>query len=347
MKLDVVAENVLEALALSTGVVPTPLGTTTLAMLLARAIMAATKLGVFEVLSSESCSASDVAMHCKLDPHATEALLLTLVGAGYLHIQGTHYALTPVARRWLLSCSPQSLYDYMAFNALNWRWSESLEQLLQTGEPIHVHQELTPDEWQLYQKGMRALARFSAPEVARRIALPRGARSMLDIGGSHGYYAVMFCRLHPKLRAVVLDLPEAVAHAAPLLMQEGMGERVVHRAGNALVDDLGHEDYDLIFIGNLLHHLHKQENKELIQRCASALRPGGLLVIEEFHRPSFTKQVKEVDALFHLYFTAISEGGIWSAEEIAAWQREAGLILRKPIRLLTAPGVWLHVGRRN
>ena len=36
-----------------------------------------------------------------------------------------------------------------------------------------------------------------------------------------------------------------------MLAQEGMGERIVHRAWNALTDDLGDEEYDLIFIGNL------------------------------------------------------------------------------------------------
>jgi hypothetical protein len=53
---------------------------------------------------------------------------------------------------------------------------------------------------------------------------------MLDIGGSHGYHSVVICRRHPGLRSVVLDLPQAIRHAAPLLADEGMGDRVVHRA---------------------------------------------------------------------------------------------------------------------
>ncbi len=90
---------------------------------------------------------------------------------------------------------------------------------------------------------------WTASEVAQRIPVPRSARKMLDIGGSHGYYSVMLCRRLSGLHSVVFDLPEAVVHASKILAQEGMGKRIAHRAGNALTDDLGNEEYDLIFIG--------------------------------------------------------------------------------------------------
>src|SRR6266576_2131535 len=122
-----------------------------------------------------------------------------------------------VARKWLLKSSPQSLYDYMLFNFLNWTWDERFEDFLRTGKPTHIHQEMSKDEWRVYQRAMRSLAGFSAFEVARRIPMPRGALRMLDLGGSHGYYSVMLCRRYPELRSVVFDLPEAVEHAATIL----------------------------------------------------------------------------------------------------------------------------------
>ena len=165
---------------------------------------------------------------------------------------------------------------------------------------------------------------------------------MLDIGGSHGYYSVMLCRRLPGLHSVVFDLPEAVVHASKILAQEGMGERIAHRAGNVLTDDLGNEEYDLIFIGNLLHHFDEKANRDIVKRSARALRPSGYLVIEEFQRFQSPKEVGELGALSNLYFAAMSEAGTWSMQEIADWQREADLIPRKPIRLLTAPGAELQ-----
>ena len=342
MRLNAVPENLLERIALRAGVVPTPLGDTIVAMTLARTIMVATKLGIFEVLAKGESTASEVATRCGLDQHATEVLLFALGGAGYVRSKGTHYTLAPVARKWMLKSSPQSLYDYMLFNFLNWTWDERFEDFLRTGKPTQIHQELSNDEWRVYQRAMRSLAGFSAFEVARRMPVPRGALRMLDIGGSHGYYSVMLCRLHPGLRAVVFDLPEAVVHAATILAQEGMGERIVHCAGNVLTDDLGNEEYDLIFIGSLLHHFDGQTNRDLVKRSAQALRPGGYLVIEEFQRFQSSKEIGELGALSNLYFAATSEAGTWSMEEIAGWQHEAGLLPRKPIRLLTAPGAGLQ-----
>jgi hypothetical protein len=70
--------------------------------------------------------------------------------------------------------------------------------------------------------------------------------------------------------------------------------------------------------------------------------PGGYLVIEEFQRFQSPNEVGELGALSNLYFAATSEAGTWSMQEIADWQREAGLIPRKRIRLLTAPGARLQ-----
>jgi len=126
------------------------------------------------------------------------------------------------------------------------------------------------------------------------------------------------------------------------LRKRAWGERIVHRAGNELTDNLGNEEYDLIFIGNPLHHFDEQTNRDLVKRSARALRPNGYLVIEELHRFQSPREVGELGALSNLYFAATSEAGTWSMEEVTEWQREAGLLPRKPIRLLTAPGAGLQ-----
>ena len=110
MRLNAVPENLLEMIALHAGVVPTPLGDTIVAMTLARTIMVATKLGIFETLAKGEGTPCEVAAGCELDQHATEVLLLALAGAGYVRNKGTHYMLAPVARKWLLKSSRQCPY---------------------------------------------------------------------------------------------------------------------------------------------------------------------------------------------------------------------------------------------
>jgi SAM-dependent methyltransferase len=346
LKIGLIPENLLERAALALGKVPTPFGETHPPLLLARAVMAATKQGLFEALAAGPLSAPEVAERRGTHPGATRAFLDALVSSGYLELAGERYALTPPARKWLLKDSPRSLYDNILYRYLEWGWLARMDDYLTSGMPLDMHSGMTPEEWGLYQRGMLSLARLMAPELVWRTRLPRGARDLLDLGGSHGYFSVALCRRHPDLRAVVLDLPEAIEQSAPLLAREGMGERVVHRAGNALKDDLGEGSWDAVLLSQLAHHFDDATNRDLIRRIARALRPGGLLVILEVIRRESPREGGQMGGLFDLYFALTSEAGTWTFAEMATWQRDAGLRPRKPIRFRTAPGMGLQTATK-
>lgn len=338
MKLGAVPQNPIERIVNALGLSPQPLLETHIAMLLARAVMEGSRLGVFEALADGPLTAAEIAERCGGHPRATRKLLDALAGCEYLGYAEGRYSLTPMARKWLLPDSPQSLHDKMLLQFVEWDFIAHTGEYVRTGKPIDLHTSISQEEWGLYQRGMRSAASTWAPEVARRTPVPKGARDMLDIGGSHGFLSVAICRRHPGLRSVVLDLSEAIEHAAPILGREGMGERVTHRAGNALVDDLGTEEWDVVFIANLVHHFDDATNRELAKKVARALRPGGVFVIQELIRPHSPREAGQIGALLDLYFALTSEAGTWSFKEMADWQRDAGLEPLKPIKFVTVPG---------
>jgi SAM-dependent methyltransferase len=338
MKLVVAAENPIERLVLALGIPPVTLMDTHMSFMRARAIMVGTKLGVFDTVAGGALAAADVAARCRTSPAATEKLLNALVGSGYLHAKDGRYSLTPVARKWVTSDSPTSMRDKVLFEFVEWALVERFEDFVRTGQPLEMHGSNSDEQWGLYQRAMRALSGLAAPEIVRRTPMPKGATTMLDIGGSHGYISVAMCRKHPRLTATILDLPAAVTHAAPILAKEGMGDRVVHRAGDALADDLGRDAWDFIYVSNLLHHFDEPTNRQFAKRVARALRPGGHFVILEMVRPASPNDAGQVGALLDLYFALTSRSGTWSIDEMRAWQRDAGLVPRKAIRLRTVPG---------
>jgi SAM-dependent methyltransferase len=338
MKLGAVPENPIERIVNALGMSPQPLLETHIAMLLARAVMEGSRLGVYEALADGPLTAAEVAARCGGHPRATRKLLDALAGCEYLRFGDGRYSLTPMARKWLLPGAEQSLHDKLLLQFVEWDFIAHTGEYIRTGKPIDLHTSISQDEWGLYQRGMRSASSTWAPEVARRTPVPKGARDMLDIGGSHGYLSVAICRRHPGLRSVILDLAEAVEHAAPILGREGMGDRVTHRAGNALVDDLGTEAWDVVFIANLVHHFDDATNRELAKKVARALRPGGVFVIQELIRPHSPNEAGQIGALLDLYFALTSQSGTWSFEEMADWQREAGLKPLKPLKFLTVPG---------
>ncbi len=344
MRIGAIPENLIERILMKLGALPAPLLDTQIAYSLARTVMLGVKAGIFEALASGALTAEEVSKGCETHPGATRKLLNALVGAGYLRSTGTAYSLATVARKWLMSSSAPSLRDKLLLQFREWEFVAYYDEFLKTGKPLDIHQTLSEEDWDVYQRGMRSLAGVSAPEVAGRTPVPSGARDMLDIGGSHGFYSVALCRRHTALRAVILDLPEAVAMAEKILAKEGMGSRVTHRAGNALAEDLGSEAWDVVFTAQLVHHFDETANRALARRVARALRPGGIFVIQEIIRPQSPDKAGQVGALLDLYFAATSEAGTWSVEEMADWQRQAGLVARKPMWLRSLPGSAQQVG---
>jgi SAM-dependent methyltransferase len=348
MKIGVIPESLVERIALRIGLVPVPLLETHLAATLARAITAGVSLGVFECLKDGPKTNVEIAEACAVDDAAAATLIGALTACGYLSLSEDRYALTPQSRRWLLRDGPNSVRDKILLQAFEWDWLAGLETFIRTGQPMDFHNGMSDEERDLYHRSMRALAGVGGWEVGRRTPTPKRARLMLDLGGSHGHFAAQICRRHPGLDAHVLDLPEAIEKAAPLLAAEGMGGRVIHVAGNAVEADLGTERYDLILMSNLAHHLDWRENKALASRVARALRRGGVFVIQEPARPERPDQGGQTGTLLGLYFALQSRPNVqtWTVREMAEWQKAAGLRPARAIRLRTAPG-WVQQAARR
>jgi len=347
MRLDVVAENWLERAVLAADLAPKPLAQTLISLVMTRSLMVGTKLGVFDLLATGDRTAAELAADLGTDGRASEKLLNALVGMGYLRVRDGRYGLTRTARKWLPAGSAHSMRDYiLEAEQLEWQWMTRLEDFVRTGAPLNVHEGLSADQWRLYQRGMRAVASFAAKEIARRVPVPKGATDMLDIGGSHGYHSVAICRRHRGLRSTIMDLPEAVEQARPILAREGMGDRVVHQAGNALTEDLGSETFDVVYISQLVHHFTEEDNRELARRVARALRPGGFYVIYDVIRPRSPKEGGQLGTMTDLFFALTSASGTWSLQDMASWQRQAGLEPQDPIRLRTAPGAGIQAAKK-
>jgi SAM-dependent methyltransferase len=235
----------------------------------------------------------------------------------------------------------------LLFQFYEWEMVEGYEAFVRTGKPMAGHEGMEDsDFWGSYQLGMRNLAGLAAGEVTDRFPMPPGGRNMLDIGGSHGYFSVSLCRKHADLKSVILDLPDAVKQAAPILAEEKMGVRVTHRPGNALTDELGEKSVDIVFMSQLVHHFTDEQNRALTKKIARALRPGGVCVMLDSIRLKKSGDGGQTAALLDLYFAMLSESGTWPMETMQDWLQSTGLKPLKPIWLRTMPGCALVTARK-
>ena len=347
MRFSVIPESFIEWLGMVTGQVPTPLFDTLVGIWQARTVMVAVKLGVFEALATGPRTAAEVAERCQTKPMPTDKLLGALVGARYLTLRRERYGLTRTARLWLLAGSISSLRDSMLFRFVEWDLLAHYESYARTGVCLDVHDNLDKETWPAYPGGMRAIASLAAPEVVKRTPVPARATRLLDIGGAHGCYAAALCRRYPALSGVILDLPDMVAHAAPLLEAEVLGERLRHQVGDVLETDLGEATFDVVLLAQLVHHFDEATNRELQQRIARALRPGGVVVVQDMFKAASPRKAGQAGALADYYFAMVSASGTWRHEDVAAWQRDAGLAPHKPLNFRSVPGTGQQTASRH
>lgn len=124
-----------------------------------------------------------------------------------------------------------------------------------------------------------ALTRYEAPACIARVPLSEH-RAVLDIGGNSGEFAVQMCRMSPSLRATVFDLPAVCAIGRDHVGVQPESDRIAFVAGDALEDPLpgGH---DLVTFKSVLHDWPEDPASRMLARAASAVVPGGRILIFE------------------------------------------------------------------
>ncbi|MFI5172250.1 MAG: class I SAM-dependent methyltransferase [Chitinophagales bacterium] len=338
MKIKIAAENPLEFIAFKMNLVPTPLIETQIYFTVARIIMAAAELGIYEAIGKEKRSAEEIAKISNTHAHSTIQLLNALVGIGYIRYHENKYSISPKYQKWLLQESEANLIGKLRFQIMEWNYLNHLEEFVRTGKTLELHSTINSKEWEFYQQGMRDLSINASKEMAKKIPVPNGAEKMLDIGGSHGLYSIELCKKYPALSSTILELEGAVEHASKIAQRYDQSGRVKHKAGNALTDDLGENQYDIVMINNVVHHFTNEQNIALAKKIARSLKPNGIYIIGEFLRNEKPGQGGVMGAATSLYFSLTSSSGNWSESEMKSWQNAAGLKPLKVLSAMTIPG---------
>ena len=260
-------------------VLPAPLMDAFGSVLFGRALAVAARAGFFEALREKSLSSADIARKTGFHIDGTRLLAESFVEGGYLKCSKGMFRLSAEGRKWLLAGSTHSIVNLLLyFGTLHRRWI-SLEESLVDGRPTVPYYAMFDERaWETYVLGMRDLARFLLPRVIKRMCLPDGEARLLDVGGSHGLYAIECCRRAPELKSVVLDFEQPLRVASRLVAEAGMQERVHMLAGDILRTEIPGEQ-DLILLFNVIHGFTEDQNRTLLPCLIRALVPGGRMYV--------------------------------------------------------------------
>lgn len=248
------------------------------------------------------------------------------------------YALDSRAAKWLAPDSENYVGDFLADTYYYWEWWAGLEDLVRDGRSVELHDK-PPDDpyWRSYITGQYQLARLSSGAVAKAVALPTGAKSLLDVAGAHGEFSMALCRRHEGLSATVVDLRGSAAIGREIVAANGMADRVSYVEGNMFEADYG-GPHDGALAFNIVHHLSPESTRELFARIASALRPGApLCVLELYDRPAGTRP--DTGSFLGLFFHLTSGADTYSTGEVSEWLAASGFGPAKVKTLPQLPGL--------
>src|SRR5262249_46235455 len=332
LKYGLIPEGIKERLAVRLGRVPVPVLDSLFCLLKARALMAGVSLGVFEAIGVECRPASGLAIELSLDEQCLDLLLRVLVFSGYVKKKRQGYALTRLGRRKMLPGGDMEMVGFMRWNYTQWAFVERLEELIRTGDGLDFHSAMRQQgAWENYQRAMLEVARSDAETLAKLVPIPRGAKRILDLGGSHGLLSGALCRKYPPMKATVIDLPDAIRPARELARAEGIDDIVEHRSGNLLNDNLG-SGYEAALLANVLHHFDTKQIPGISNRVREVLKPGGIVAIWEIEAPCADDKIAATDAAA-LYFRLVSSARAYNGKDYLQWLEKAGfkdLTIKRP-----------------
>lgn len=239
-----------------------------------------------------------------LDAGATEEILEALVALGILERRSDGYQNLELASRYLRADSPESLRSMLLHQA-----SQSCSWTGLADYARRGRQDFTEGaSEECHQDSCEAIARFSAPAVAEKLDLSgRGPVLLVGYGGEAYREAI-------ALRWPGLDFQ----HRNPF-----SGPDAALKLLSPLPTSGG--PFGAVILSGLLASCHPGQVQKILDLSASALRPGGLLVLHDAFLPASVLPPPEV--LLAALGRHVSRGGCrtWSISRLEEALRSLGL----------------------
>jgi SAM-dependent methyltransferase len=289
-------------------------------------LLTANRLRVFDFLADGPRYASEVAAGLHLDPRGTALFLRACAGLGFLSESSGRFENTPVATMYLVSRSPAYMGNVIRYSDQLYSAWGGLEDALRRAEPALAAATYLGDDparTRAFVQAMHERALGIARALVPTLDLS-GRRTMLDVGGGPGTYSVLLTERHPGLRSEVIELPGVAAVARELVAAAGANERVTVRDGDYHDADFG-SGKDVVLMSGMFHRETGQTCRDLIERAAACLNPGGLLVVSDvFTDPGGCQPAFAAMFGLNMMLTA-PDGGVHADADVMSWMADKGL----------------------
>lgn len=148
---------------------------------------------------------------------------------------------------------------------------------------------------------------------------------LLDLGGGAASYSIALCEANPHLKSIVIDAPEPLAIAEPLVAEAGLSDRITLQEGDVFATDLP-SGADAALISGVVLIKSESECRKLFGRAHEVLEPGALMIVQDFMRLDDSPRRRFLDTMMDLYVLMAFDPGAGDREGAVyeEWLADAG-----------------------
>jgi hypothetical protein len=251
-------------------------------------VSVADEVGTFAALSGKGKDTATLAAELRVDARALGVHLGMLAALGFVERREGLWRATAATRTWL---NPQA--DGYAGPLLH-RFKErqpfhaQLLETLRTGGKATDYAsvsaewergEMPPDLAKMITAFMNAHSRAASMAVAQQPVFA-GLRSVLDVGGGSGIFAISMAKAHAQLSATVLEIDTICTEADQYIAAAGIGSRVKTHPLN-MFTQAWPPGFQAHFFSNIFHDWSEETCLLLARKSFEALPAGGRILLHE------------------------------------------------------------------
>ncbi|WP_135612699.1 methyltransferase [Methanococcoides sp. AM1] len=246
-------------------------------------LLIALDFDLFDMLE-ESKTAEQISSEICTDASLTGKFLNTLVALQFLSKENDKYMNTKLASTFLVKDSPFYQGNLLRFSGRNSDKRSMLNSILK-GDVPEANKGRFEDVFDssfilaMAEGSMKGSLHQTMKEVSTLPEFEK-ARTLLDLGGEHGLYAIAFAEMNPELEATVFDLPHVTGVTKEFIERYDMNDKVGIIGGNFFEDEIG-SGYDIVFSSDVFYR-KSDVLAGVLKKVYNALNNKGSIVFKHW-----------------------------------------------------------------
>lgn len=302
------------------------------------------KFGILDLLrdSDAGMTIAEVAKAVNLTEYAAQCLLEASLSIGIVLVDKDSDRFRLSKTGWFLINDPATRVNMDFNHDVNYRGWYHLDEALLSGKPAGLR---TLGDWPTVYEGLSSLPEqvqkswfgfdhFYSDhsfDEALKIVFATKPRTLLDVGGNTGRWALRCVAYDQDVKVTILDLPQQVAMMEANVKGQPGADRIDGLGVNLLDESAempADRTFDAIWMSQFLDCFSEEQVVSILRRAAKVMDGDSRLYIMEtlWDRQRFEPAALCL-TLTSLYFTAIANGNskMFHSEDLARLISEAGL----------------------